>query len=351
MDNTLFRFAHISDLHFFKLQWNPLQFFSKRWLGNLNLLFHRKNALVPDGLTTLFPVFHEKKVDAVLITGDLTTTTHEDELLLAKRFVDCLKAENFKVFTLPGNHDQYTKKAFREKTFYQFFDAEYGSEKTLIHRGVQNLANGNVGASDLQQAQRLAKQSLCNHKLDADSCKDEDADEASGQLLNHDVYNLKEDGLTSTYLGHEWWLMALDTAVATSWFASTGYFSPELEQKLEKALQEIPSNHRVILLNHFPIFSNESPRKRLIRKEALKKLLERFPKIKLFLHGHTHRQSIADLRSSGLPIILDSGSTAKKEGGTWNLIDINASGCEVEVFENSAQDGFWQPISKSQFKW
>ena len=229
-----------------------------------------------------------------MITGDLTTTTHEDELLLAKRFVDCLKAENFKVFTLPGNHDQYTKRAFREKKFYQFFDAEYAQETT---------------------------------------------------------FTLKEDGLTAAYLGHEWWLVALDTAVATSWISSTGYFSPELEQKLEKALREIPSSHRVILLNHFPIFSNESPRKRLIRKEALKKLLERFPKIKLFLHGHTHRQSIADLRSSGLPIILDSGSTAKKEGGTWNLIDINASGCEIEVFENSAQDGFWQPISKSQFKW
>jgi hypothetical protein len=50
------------------------------------------------------------------------------------------------------------------------------------------LANGNVGASDLQQAQPLAKQGMCKHILDAASCKDEDADEASGQLLNHDVY-------------------------------------------------------------------------------------------------------------------------------------------------------------------
>lgn len=50
------------------------------------------------------------------------------------------------------------------------------------------MANGNVGASDLQQAQPLAKQGMCKHILDAASCKDEDADEASGQLLNHDVY-------------------------------------------------------------------------------------------------------------------------------------------------------------------
>jgi 3',5'-cyclic AMP phosphodiesterase CpdA len=122
-----------------------------------------------------------------------------------------------------------------------------------------------------------------------------------------------------------------------------------LEQKLEKALQQIPSDHQIILLNHFPLFSIESSRKSLIRKEALKKLLERFPNVKLFLHGHTHRHSIADLRSSNLPIILDSGSAAQKNNGTWNLIDIHPQGCEVEVFKNGDQS--WQPISKTQFKW
>ncbi len=56
-----------------------------------------------------------------------------------------------------------------------------------IHRGIQKGANGNVRASDLQQEKTLAKQGLCKHKLDGASCKDEDADEASGPLLNHDV--------------------------------------------------------------------------------------------------------------------------------------------------------------------
>jgi 3',5'-cyclic AMP phosphodiesterase CpdA len=159
--------------------------------------------------------------------------------------------------------------------------------------------------------------------------------------------------LTAAYFGHEWWLIALDTAIATSLISSNGYFSFELEQKLEKALKEIPANHHVILINHFPIFSNESARKSLIRKEALKKLIEKFPKIKLFLHGHTHRHCIADLRSSHLPIFLDSGSTVQKEGGTWNLIDITATGCDVEVFKNTNadRDAFWQPILKSNFNW
>ena len=51
-----------------------------------------------------------------------------------------------------------------------------------IHRMIQNLESGNVGASDLQQAQLFAKQGMCKHMSDAASCKDEDAS------LKHDVY-------------------------------------------------------------------------------------------------------------------------------------------------------------------
>ena len=297
---SLMRLAHISDLHFSKLTWSPLQFFSKRWLGNLNLLFKRKHTFDPDCLTTLFPLFHEHHVDAVLITGDLTSTSQEAEFALAQQFVDSLHQEKFKVFTLPGNHDQYTKKAYKKQLFYHYFNSHYA-----------------------QPADPLTSLSL------------------------------REDGLTATSFGNGWWLIALDTAIATSLISSNGFFSPTLEQKLEKALHAIPPDDRVILINHFPVFSNESSRKSLIRKEALKDLLERFPKIKLFLHGHTHRHCIADLRNSRLPIFLDSGSTARKEEGTWNLIDITASGCRVEVFKNTSAEGyaFWQPIHTSTFRW
>lgn len=299
-EKPLFRLAHISDLHFSKLTWNPSQLFSKRWIGNLNLILKRKHTFAPDRLTNLFPLFHERKVDAVLITGDLSSTSHEAEFAMAQEFIESLQQEKFQVFTLPGNHDQYTKSAFKQKLFYQFFNGSYSPPTDPL--------------SSL---------------------------------------SLKEDGLSTSYLGHKWWLIGLDTAIATPLLSSNGYFSPALEQKLEQALKEIPAGHQVILINHFPLFANESLRKSLIRKEALKKLIERFPKVKLFLHGHTHRQTIADLRSSNLPIILDSGSAAQKQGGTWNLIDITTHGCEVEVFKNKSGDNSpeWQPVLKSSFKW
>ncbi len=103
-------------------------------------------------------------------------------------------------------HFAYISKDFRR------FDVAAANPFTLIvthiHRGIEKLANGNVGVSDLQQAQPLGlrtlakerrtallqeEQGLCKHKPDAASCKDEDADEASGQLSNHDVYKPNAD--------------------------------------------------------------------------------------------------------------------------------------------------------------
>lgn len=50
---TLLRCAHLSDLHFSEPTWSPSQFFSKRWLGNLNLLLARKKVYTPDNLGSL----------------------------------------------------------------------------------------------------------------------------------------------------------------------------------------------------------------------------------------------------------------------------------------------------------
>ncbi len=292
----LFRFAHISDLHFSKLTWDPFQLFSKRWLGNLNVLLARRHAFDSNHLTTLLPIFHERKVEAVLITGDLSSTSHPQEFLLAKEFINNLKSEGFRVFTLPGNHDHYTRQAYKSKLFYDFFDSKYDE---------------------------------------------------------HSDYCLKKDGVTATALKEHWWLVVLDTALSTSLLSSNGLFSPEIEQRLKEVLDKIPFNDAVILMNHFPIFSNEFSRKNLLRREALKQLLEKHKQVKFFLHGHTHRHSIADLRHSQLPIILDSGSTALKKRGSWNLIDITSKGACVEGFKSNHEEGkaSWEPFVKSSFSW
>lgn len=279
------RLAHISDLHFAKATCNPSQFFSKRWLGNLNLILFRKREFLPDHLFSLPALFKQLKVDLVIITGDLTTTSRSQEFEAALNFTREIEKEGISVLTLPGNHDQYTKSAYKQKLFYQFFPSD-----------------------------------------------------------------LKEQGIAVKPLANKWQIISLDMAVATSLASSRGLFSEQLEKKLEETLARIPQDASLILTGHFPFFHPDSPRRALIRGEALGKIMQRFPQIKFYLHGHTHRHTIADLRSSGFPIILDSGSATHVQVGTWNLIDINDKGCEIEMYkrENSAP---WEASQKLAFKW
>ena len=255
------RIAHISDLHFAKASLSPMQFFSKRWLGNLNLLFCRQKEFNQEQLAQLVELFKSLKVDLVLISGDLTTTSQAQEFRLAVEFVDTLTKQGIQVIAIPGNHDQYTKSAYKKRLFYQFFPSKFTTSQ----------------------------------------------------------FDLNAHGLAVKELPNGWFLIALDTAIATSLISSRGYFSPDLEERLELTLANLPADRPILLANHFPFFDPDGPRKALGRSSALRDLIARYPAIKLYLHGHTHRHTVADLRPSGLPIVLDSGSTAHRTEGA--LID------------------------------
>ncbi len=299
---SLLRCAHISDLHFAKLSWCPSQFFSKRWIGNLNLLFSRRRDYSSKNLYALIDIFVEKQVKCVFITGDLTTTSLSQEFEAANTFITALKKAGLKVFAIPGNHDKYTRSACKNQTFYDFFSNQF-SQSTYPNN------------------------------------------------WKNQEFDLKTTKFTASWLGNNWWLIALDTAIATPWLSSRGHFSLEQETALKELLSSIPSDHSIILTNHFPFFENDSPRKILKRGKALQKLLQQFPNVRFYLHGHTHRHCIADLRASGLPLILDSGSTAHKEQGSWNFIDITQDGCFIEAFHLNANRSSWKSSSIHPYKW
>lgn len=294
----LFRFAHISDLHFSQLFLGPGQFFSKRWIGNLNLLLNRKKQFDHEALYALIPLFQELKVDGVVLTGDLTTTSHQEEFNLAKKYIDALTAAGLKVFLIPGNHDHYTRKAYRTLEFYRHFGT--------VHRPEDPLS----------------------------------------------FFKLQEDKVCATHLGKEWWLLSLDCTLATPLLSSHGVFSEHVQKNLEHALSFVASDQKIIMINHFPFFDTDH-KKTLDRSDELRSILRRFPQIKLYLHGHTHRHIIADLRPSQLPLVIDSGSTAQKKQGSWNLIDITEDGCDISVYKKTASDRpqSWEMQSQVNFLW
>lgn len=278
------RIAQISDFHFTRLTWNPLRLFSKRLFGNLNWLLSRKEAFSQKQLEPLPQLFKDLNVDLILLGGDFTTTSLPVEFEEAKKWVGLFSQP---WIAIPGNHDHYTYRSYRTKRHYRYFS----NPKT------SNLI-------------------------------------------------LENDGIEVHPISKEWTLIALDTARPTLPHSSQGLLSEALEQKLEETLKTIDTP--VILLNHYPFFQNDEPHRRLERGQALEQLIRRHPKIRLYLHGHTHRQTIADLQPGGLPLILDSGSSALGTLGSWNLIDLSPQGCTVTGYRWNSQ---WTPLRKEEIRW
>lgn len=286
----MLRLAHISDLHFPFVNWDPRQLLSKRWLGNLNYVLKRRHSFDHSNrLPALLDFFKEQAVTHVAISGDFSITSHPEEFKRATTFVHELQHAGFTTVAIPGNHDHYTGHAHRQKLFYRYFP-EHLDEKA--------------------------------------------------------AWNLKDHQVSLVQIRPHLWVVALDTALATSLLSSHGLFSEKIEANLAGLLAQIPAGDQIILINHFPFFKIGPPKNRLERGEALRKIIEKHPNILLYLHGHTHQQIIADLRPNGLPIISDPGSTAEIQHGACHLIQIDQDKVLIDVCRF---DQKWKCTSRHRF--
>jgi 3',5'-cyclic AMP phosphodiesterase CpdA len=127
------KIAHISDIHFFASSLGFRDFFSNKWIGHFNAKFRRKNFFITKYLDLFLSSLIKENVDILIITGDFTTTSDGEEFLLAKEFIEKIKNAGIKVFSLPGNHDNYTKKAWQEQTFYTFLKNESPFSHCFLH--------------------------------------------------------------------------------------------------------------------------------------------------------------------------------------------------------------------------
>lgn len=256
----MIRIIHLSDPHFAEITYTPAQFFSKRWLGNCNLILFRKKIMQTQKLEILPELFTSLNVNFVCITGDLTTTSLPIEFEKALRFITTLKKDKVKVFALPGNHDFYTKDSEKNKLFYRYFKTESGP------------------------------------------------------------FFLQNDRLELVYLGSKWWWLGLDTALATSLILSNGLFFKDMEKTLIAALNSVPSTDHIIIGNHFPLFKTGKPRHDLWRAEKLQNILKEFPNVKLYLHGHDHVPYIIN-QPHVSPVVFNAGSCSHING-TFNMFDL-----------------------------
>ncbi|MEL7431554.1 MAG: metallophosphoesterase [Chlamydiota bacterium] len=288
------RILHCSDFHFpQKITDDPsqifLQFFSKRWIGNTNWHFSRKHHFSHDQLNQLPAFCKAESVETVIFTGDASITGTKKELENAAAFFEKIRAENIQILTLPGNHDHYTKKSFREKAFYNHFPDNPSSN-----------------------------------------------------------YSLRNGGVEALPLSKDWYYVGLDTVRSTPPYSSRGDFTKRIEQQLQEVLRDLPDTP-ILMANHFPFLPFDHPRKILEKGNRLETIIANDPRIQIYIHGHTHRQCIADLREDNLALILDSGSGAHKHYGTFHLYDLQKNSIEITVYTTTKN--MFSPIHNTRFFW
>lgn len=291
------KLAHISDMHFAKPSYNPLQIFSKRFIGNMNYLLNRKNTFNHALLDALIEKFIKLHIDLVIISGDCSTTSCKKEFELTRRFINKLNKHEIEVLIIPGNHDNYTRQAFKSQKFY---------------RSLSSLVDF----------------------------------ESDGDL----PFNLQDQKIQAKQLQKHLWLVSLDTTLYRGLIYSNGIFTPSIENNLEQLLNTIPKNDKIIIVNHFPFFQQEGKLKNLVRGEELEEFLSRHPQIILYLHGHTHRHSLADLRPTGLPVVLDSGCITNQTCSTWNQITIKDDCIEIDCYKKNSHDKQWSSFKSLNMK-
>lgn len=249
---------------------------SKTWIGNANLLLKRGKILQPIDAETFGHFLQKIGVELVLISGDLSTTSQPQEFKQAKNFIQTLETMGILVLKVPGNHDHYTKKAFKKKLFYRF----------------------------------LENTSLASSKLFGD---------------------LKEQSIEH-YCIHNQHIILLDLASHTPWFTAYGTFSEKIEQSLCSILKTIPKDAKLLVVGHFPILEKEGVFKTSLKQaNRLFHIFNDYSHV-TYLHGHDHHFNVVAIDPHFYQI--DAGSLSDIKKGSFCLIDTEKNSMTAYLRDN-----------------
>lgn len=108
------RLVLIGDVHLYRLWLAPWHLFSKRLLGQSNLLFNRRKTFRHEQLAAMMDDALALEPDLCLLSGDLTTTALKQEFVDVARALSPLTSRVPTVL-VPGNHDRYTFRSARSR--------------------------------------------------------------------------------------------------------------------------------------------------------------------------------------------------------------------------------------------
>jgi 3',5'-cyclic AMP phosphodiesterase CpdA len=226
-------------------------------------------------LEALLDDLHESAPDQVVVTGDLTNVSLEDEFPAARRWLERIGPPE-RVMAIPGNHDAYVRVP-RARAF------------------------------DLWQPW-----------LEPDA----EWRESAGA-----------DGFPSVRVRGPLALVGLCSARPTLPFLAGGSLGADQRARLEEVLQKLRARGlaRVVLVHHAPQPGTVNPRRALWDADELAALLARTG-AELVLHGHLHRMRLGSLPGpdGAIPVLCarsasDRGARPGK-GAQYHLLDVDRAG-------------------------
>jgi 3',5'-cyclic AMP phosphodiesterase CpdA len=240
----MFTIAHLSDLHITPVQVQHLSTVcNKRILGWLSWRLRRRKHYLPEVLQALVLDLQHAPHDQVVVTGDLTNISLEEEFTAAVPWLQRLGSPD-KVFIIPGNHDAYVPVPYARS--WRHWEAYLQSDKSYRPAGL--------------------------------SAHDSAAMFPTVRIRDHVVF------------------IGVNTALPpASFLQATGQVGAQQLEKLEALLHEFAAQRlcRVVLLHHPPDEHIEA-RRRLIDAGALRAVLWRAG-AELVLHGHLHKTTFASI--------------------------------------------------------
>ncbi|AAD19035.1 3,5'-cyclic-nucleotide phosphodiesterase [Chlamydia pneumoniae TW-183] len=167
-------------------------------------------------------------------------------------------AKHSSVYLLPGNHDVYTLKSLAQQTFYTHFP------------------------NDQLQQNKVSFHKITDH----------------------------------------WWLILLDCSCLNGWFSANGVVHLAQISAIETFLLSLSPEENVIIANHYPLLSSQNPSHDLINNTHLQNVLKKYPKVRLYLHGHEHQAAVYNCADTSPSYILNSGSISLPTNSRFHVIDL-----------------------------
>ena len=267
----MFRLAHLSDVHLGPLpDVSYRQLASKRITGYLNWHRNRARRISVGALGAIVDDMLAADADHIAVTGDLMNLALNDEIELARRWLETL-GEPDNVSVVPGNHDAYVPGALKKASHaWSRWTSGEGWAKTNANGYPYVRVRGPVA------------------------------------------------------------IIGVSSARATAPFMASGEFSSKQARRMGEILARASDEGlcRVVLIHHPPVRGACPAHKRLYGIGTFQETVKRHG-AELVLHGHTHLPTLNWIggRERQVPVVGVSAG-GESHGGDkplaqWNLIGVD----------------------------